>query len=178
MINAPKTIGILALSISAFLCSCTENKPEHFYQSGTGSDEQPVETYNCSRTPGTYTAAVSYDRCPNANHTDTCEVEVADCQLVRIYFLKHRLDEDNMAPVVIDSNGDATATDKKGNRYSIHLLSAPKEETDYRSYSEKKKSGKTGAAGSHPCGYPTQKGPPCRRNVTNGDHYCWQHDRQ
>lgn len=176
MTTITKMVGLLAIFLTIIACSNPKVSTQTFYGSGTNVNDDSMETYNCSRTSGTYTAAITYSRKAKINSTDTCEIEVEDCKVVRIYFLKHRLDETNMKPSVIDNGGDALVVDQKGIRYKVHILSTPKEDTyGNRSRSKSHNSSGYGNSGaSHLCGYPTRKGTPCQRRVTTG-HYCWQH---
>ena len=120
---------------------------------------------------GTYTAGVTFLIKDKPAHTGTEEIEVLDCKVVRIYFLKHRLDETNMSPGIIRNDSTAVIIDKKGNKYKVHILSGPAEDTgNYRAGNSSRHS----SGGWHFCGCPTRKGTPCQHKVSHG-RYCWQH---
>ncbi len=129
--------------------------------------ENPTEDISCALANGTYTANVVCTSTTKHTYTDTPEIEVADCRLVRIYYPKdHRRDETNMSPVLIGKDSNALARDKAGNEYRVHITHASSTLTEPENKA---------ADDSHICGHLTKKGKPCQRKVNGDQRYCYQH---
>lgn len=136
-----KAFGILITLISALtLLSCLNNsttdteKQNHIrhnhslrpYSSSDENEEESDETSNgndCNFKDDTYSATVDYNN-PETNYSNTytLEVDVENCQVVKISFPKGGwLDEDHISAADLDDNGNATVEGEDGKTYEIHI---------------------------------------------------------
>jgi hypothetical protein len=72
---------------------------------------------------GTHSATVDYYN-PETGHSATydLEVEVQDCEVIRIEFPRGGwLDSDHISPTALDDNGEATIEDDRGRTWEVHL---------------------------------------------------------
>lgn len=78
---------------------------------------------NCDFENNTYSATVEYyNPETNFSNTYTLEVDVEDCQVVKIYFPKGGwLDEDHISAADIDEDGNATVEGEDGKTYEIQI---------------------------------------------------------
>ena len=77
----------------------------------------------CKFSDGTYSATVNYNN-PETGYsqTYTLEVDVEDCQVVKIYFPKGGwLDEDHITAADIDDDGSASVEGEEGRTYEIQI---------------------------------------------------------
>jgi len=131
-----KTYGLLISLITVFtLLSCSNNstsepKTESNSSNSNSSSEINEEkskstsnNNNCNFKNDRYAATVDYNNSEtNYSNTYTLEVDVEDCQIVKIYFPKGGwLDEDHISAADIDQDGNATVAGEDGKTYEIHI---------------------------------------------------------
>lgn len=108
---------LLSLLLAVTLCSCGR------------TDSSPLivpaheEINDCVFEDGSHSATVRYYN-PNTGFKNTyeLEVDVSDCEIIRINFPKGGwLDEDHIQPTEIDEDGEATIEDDQGRIWEIQL---------------------------------------------------------
>ena len=98
------------------IISCSNNS-----ETRNMKDFESSNSSNCNFEDNKYSATVDYNN-PETNfsNTYTLDVEVEDCQVVKIYFPKGGwLDEDHISPANIDDEGNATVEGEDGKTYEI-----------------------------------------------------------
>jgi hypothetical protein len=136
-----KKVGVLiSLFCALILLSCSNNStkeaekenPIRQYKSSSSNsssddneenNDASSRNNNCNFKNDTYSATVDYNN-PETNfsNTYTLEVEVEDCQIIKIYFPKGGwLDEDHISAADIDDGGNATVEGEDGKTYEIHI---------------------------------------------------------
>jgi hypothetical protein len=114
-----KAFKILTLLFSSLaIISCSNNS-----KTGNEKDYESSNSSNCNFKDNRYSATVDYNN-PETNFSNTysLDVEVEDCQVVKIYFPKGGwLDEDHISPADIDDDGNATVEGEDGKAYKIHI---------------------------------------------------------
>jgi hypothetical protein len=127
----------LSLSIIFLLFSCnsksekqnqnnSSSKIDYESTSPNYSEEEEKSEENsldCKFEDNTYSATVDYNN-PNTGYssTYTLDVEVQDCQVIRINFPNDGyLDEDHISYADIDEDGNASVSGEDGKTYEIHI---------------------------------------------------------
>jgi hypothetical protein len=107
-------ITTLFLLVSFSLASCnyeSADEPQDDIESG------------CEYDNGTHSATVDYYN-SETGHSATydLEVEVPDCEVIRISFPKGGwLDSDQITPTALDENGNATIIDDQDRTWEVHI---------------------------------------------------------
>ena len=113
--NEAKAENITRHSNSLKSNSTSEDNEENSKENSDHND--------CNFKDDTYSATIDYNNSEtNYSNTYTLEVEVEDCQIVKIYFPKGGwLDEDHISAAEIDNDGNATVEGEDGKTYDIHI---------------------------------------------------------
>lgn len=126
----------IVISLTAILTSCSsksekqnDNYSSSIYESNSSnySDEEENNEYSsnsgCKFDDGTYSATVDYYN-PETGYsqTYTLDVEVEDCEVVRIDFPNGGwLDSDHITPAELDEDGTCTVYGEDGKTYEIQI---------------------------------------------------------
>jgi hypothetical protein len=113
--------SILVLIALSTLISCRnagkQNNAPEARESHASQDE------DCGVADGTQPATIDYYN-PSTGYSAsyTLDVEIEDCQVVRIDFNNGGyLDQEHIDPADIDENGDATVEDDRGRSFQVHI---------------------------------------------------------
>ena len=108
-----------------------EDKTPQYKSSSSNSSSVDNEKNNgkvsnngdCNFRNDTYSATVDYYNSEtNYSNNYTLDVDIEDCQVVKIYFSNGGwLDEDHISPAGIDEDGNATVNGEEGKTYEIHI---------------------------------------------------------
>jgi len=91
--------------------------------SGNNSSDDADDKSTCGIDDGIHSATVDYYN-PTTGYraTYTLDVEVDDCQVVKIDFTNGGyLDGDHIDPTDIDEDGEASVEDDKGRSFEVHI---------------------------------------------------------
>ena len=124
-------IILLSLYGALTLLSCSNNStrenskadPNRLNNSYSDDNDESASNNNCNFKNDTYSATVDYNN-PETNYSNTytLEVDVEDCQVVKIYFPNEGwLDEDHISGADIDYDGNATVEGEDGKTYEVHI---------------------------------------------------------
>lgn len=125
------TLTLLSCSDNSSSEAETENYTRHSSSSNSNLSSEDNEentkvtsvNNDCNFKDDTYSATVDYNNSEtNYSNTYTLEVEVKDCQVVKIYFPKGGwLDEDHISAADINEDGNARVEGEDGKTYEIHI---------------------------------------------------------
>lgn len=127
MIKSPymKIIYMVLCVLLLFSCSLETNEDENDSSQSTeiNDNSESSDESACKIENGTYEATVDYNN-PETDYSNTytLNVEVKDCQVVKIDFANGGyLDEDHISPADLDEDGNASVEGEDGKTYEVHI---------------------------------------------------------